>query len=283
MTDADLRSAPARAQRTTFVLVDAHVHLHECFAPSDFLDAAAANVAASARALRLPAATPGFLLLTESAGVDAFSGFAAGELPTGIWRIEALPEPVSLRAAAENRPPLVLVGGRQIVTAEGLEVLALGTRRAFPDGEPLHAVLASVDTADAVPVIPWGFGKWSGRRGRAVLGVLRDRSKRHIHLGDNGGRPACWRRPPFFAVAEARGWPVLPGTDPLPFAAEIAKPGRYGFVAELALDWTEPFASLKRWLATCDTSVPTYGRLESLAVFAWRQMAMQIAKRRGRR
>jgi hypothetical protein len=53
-------------------------------------------------------------------------------------------------------------------------------------------------------------------------------------------------------------------------------------VADLALDWSEPFASLKRWLRTRDRSPQTYGRLESPAVFVWRQAAMQIVKRRRR-
>jgi hypothetical protein len=262
------------------VLVDAHVHLHECFAPSLFLDAAAANMAECARALGLPAATPGFLLLTESSGADAFSGLATGALATGAWRIEPLPESVSLRAIAEDRPALVLVGGRQIVTAEGLEVLALGTRKSFVDGKPLRSVLAAVDAAGAIPVIPWGFGKWTGRRGRIVRGILREKGGHRVHLGDNGGRPAGSRRPPLFAVAETQGSWVLPGTDPLPFAGEVAKPGRYGFLAEPELDWSEPFASLKRWLRTRNRAPQTYGRLESPVVFAWRQAAMQIVKRR---
>jgi hypothetical protein len=282
MNNAVLRSPVTCTHGAISVLVDAHVHLHECFAPSVFFDAAAANMAGCARALGLPAATPGFLLLTENSGADAFSGLATGALPTGAWRIEPLPETVSLRAIAEHPPALVLVGGRQIITAEGLEVLALGTRKTFTDGEPIRCVLAAADAAGAISVVPWGFGKWTGRRGRIVLGILRERGGHRVHLGDNGGRPAGWRRPSLFAIAESQGWWVLPGTDPLPFPGEVAKPGRYGFVAELELDWSEPFASLKRWLNTRDRSPRTYGRLESPAVFVWRQTAMQIVKRRRR-
>jgi hypothetical protein len=283
MNNAPSSSASVGTQATTIVLVDAHVHLHECFVPSAFLAAAAANMANAARALGLPATTPGFLLFTESSGVDAFSGLATGALATGEWRIERLSETVSLRATAENRPPLGLISGRQIVTAEGLEVLALGTRKTFPDGEPIHTMLTAVDDAGAIAVVPWGFGKWTGRRGRILLDILQEQGGPCVHLGDNGGRPIGWLRPPPFAIAEARGRRVLSGTDPLPFAAEVAKPGRYGLVAGIALDWSAPFASLKRGLETCDTSFGTYGRLENPMMFVWRQAAMQVVKRRRRR
>jgi hypothetical protein len=283
MNDAPSRSAPAGLQTTTSVLVDAHVHLHDCFAPREFLAAAAANMAAAARALALPAITPGFLLFTESSGADAFSGLANGALATGEWRIERLPEAVSLRATAPNRPPLGLIGGRQIVTAEKLEVLALGTRETFPDGEPIKAVLAAVDEAGAIAVVPWGFGKWIGRRGRILLDILQAQDEARVHLGDNGGRPVGWPRPPPFAIAESRGRRVLPGTDPLPFAVDVAKPGRYGFVADLALDWSAPFVSLKRGLEACDTVLKTYGRRENPVGFVARQVAMQIVKRQRRR
>lgn len=52
------------------------------------------------------------------------------------------------------------MAGRQIVTAEKLEVLALGTDLDIDDGRPIREVLSLVTENGGLPVIPWGAGKW---------------------------------------------------------------------------------------------------------------------------
>ena len=76
----------------------------------------------------------------------------------------------------------------------------------------------------------------------------------------------------FRHLAETHGKLVLPGTDPLPFPGEIRKPGRYGFLADLELDRSRPFASLRRWLEQQARSPRRYGRLELPWTFLDRQM-----------
>jgi hypothetical protein len=276
-------STAASARADPAVLVDAHVHLYDGFAAGAFLDAAAANFAAAARALRLPADTPGMLLLAESQGVDAFSQLANGSRPAAPWRLEPTAEPVSLLASGPAGPPLALVAGRQIVTAEGLEVLALGTRARFADGQPARDALAAVLATGALAVLPWAVGKWTGRRGALIQELLQDLLTARLYAGDNGGRLAWWPRPRLLAQAERCGRPVLPGSDPLPLPAEVSKPGRYGFVAEVNLDRRGPFAPLKQWLDAQTTSPRPYGRLERPLVFVGHQIAMQVRKRGRRR
>ena len=270
---------PARAAS----LVDGHVHLHDCFEVSEFLDAAAANFAAAAKRLGLPREPGGCILLAESQGVDQFGRLADGTASSGAWRVSPTAEPVSLIARRPGASPVVLVAGRQIVSRERLEVLAIGTRATFADGRPLDEALAEISAADAVAVVPWGVGKWQGARGRLIAALLERDRARPLFAGDNGGRLKLAPRPKLFASAQRRGVPVLAGSDPLPSPDQLVKVGGYGFVAEVDLDAKAPFAALRGYLENLETSPRTFGSLESLPGFVRAQLAMQVQKRFGPR
>jgi hypothetical protein len=262
-------------------LVDAHVHLHPCFDRKRFLDGAQSNLSLGASAL---GARPdgGVLCFTESAGVHRHRELreSAGRTGTGGWRMEATEETAALVARRDGEPPLVLVAGRQIVTADGLEVLALGADLPVPDGRPLVDVLAEVREGGAAAVVPWGFGKWSGRRGALLRRLLESGALEGCFLGDNSGRLAFGARPALFSEAERRGVAVLPGSDPLPFPSQAGRAGRYGFLAQFTLDAARPATSLLGHLRTLRTSPCTFGRLEHLPGFMMSQVRMQLRKRR---
>lgn len=265
-------------------LVDAHVHLYPGADPGQMLSAAARNMGRAARARGLPRRPPGILMLTENAGLDRFAELAGA---AGGWTVAATAEPVSLLAVPgdgemEGESPLAIVSGRQIVTAENIEVHALGTRAVFADGAPAATVLGEVQRAGALAVLPWGVGKWSGARGEVLRGLI----ARHgewpgMMLADSGVRPALLPRPALLAEAEAQGLKVLAGSDPLPLAAEAGKPGRYGFLARCRLDPDRPFAALAAWLRALPASPETFGTLERALPFLHRQAAMQLRKRLG--
>ncbi|MGB7755478.1 MAG: hypothetical protein WBL23_05400 [Salinisphaera sp.] len=262
------------------ILVDAHVHLHGCFSPERFLDAAASNLAAAARNLGLPSSTPGLLLFTHAAADQAFGGLRAGLV--GRWSLTATRETVSMAAHRAGAPPLILTAGRQIATAEGLEVLALGALGPFADGAPVDSTIDAVQEAGGIPVIPWGFGKWWGHRGDMVRRLVADHSRFPLlFLGDNAGRPAIAPRPRLFAEGEHHGRAVLPGTDPLPLPGETDKVGRLIFRTDSELDADRPFAELKTWLRHCETSPPAFGTYENAGVFLHRQIALRLRKRHG--
>lgn len=261
---------------TSRFLVDAHVHVHSCYPISGFLDAAADNVVRAAKALDMPSSTPGLLLLTQSREADAAAGLSDGA--TGAWRRSATEEAGTVRLTKPGHPDLFFVAGRQVATAEGLEVLALGATGPFPDGEPAAAVIDAVCELGGLPVIPWGFGKWWGRRGELVRQIAADRVRFPVlFIGDSAGRPRAAARPRLLAEAEALGRLVLPGTDPLPFAAEVTKPARLVFVAG-PLSLARPFAALRDWLLARADPLHGCGSHESLSVFLHRQCAMQLRK-----
>lgn len=282
---ADFRSAHLPSLQP--ILADAHVHIYDCFNLDQFLDTAHENFTQVAERFGYREPFVGVLFLTETSRDHYFealfntadSSIARPSL-TQRWQVCRTAEADSLYLCTEGKG-LYLIAGRQIVTAEDLEVLALGSPRRFEDGQPIEAVLQDVIAHGELPVIPWGFGKWLGRRGTILSDLLARSRFSPLFLGDNSGRPQFWQQSPYFQQAEQLGLQVLPGTDPLPFAAEAARPGRFGFTLQGSFDPERPTESVKRLLTTASASdLKAYGALETPFRFVRNQVAMQIEKRK---
>jgi hypothetical protein len=266
-------------------LIDGHVHVHSCFDHAQVFRAAERNFNHAARSLRLTDSYTGVLLLTESAG-DHFFRWAR-ETPTERdqdgWSYHRTAESDALVVQRGDETRLVLVAGRQVVTSESLEILAIGRDLNCPDGQPIGSALEHIRNDGALAVIPWGFGKWWFGRGRIVRKLVKNANPLDLFLGDNGGRPRLGVRPPMFALADARGIRILPGSDPLPFARQAASVGSYGFALDLQLESDRPVEQIRARLADRGAVIRPFGRGERLLPFAWYQLAMQIRKRKTKR
>lgn len=254
----------------TCALVDAHVHIHALFPLESFLDGALKNFRAVAERLGLTAT--GYLILAEMAGSHWFRE-APGTI--GAWTLAGTGEEHSLVARRSAGESVVLVAGRQIATRERLEVLALGRDADIPDELPLEEALRRVRDSGALPVLPWGFGKWAGRRGALVAATLA-RPGGELYLGDNSNRLQLAGMPRLLREAGERGVLVLPGTDPLPFPSHAGRAGSFGFVLEGAVDPLRPAADLLRRVRTLREQPRTYGRGETLPRFLRAQAGLQL-------
>jgi len=269
------------------ILVDSHVHIYACFDLGDLLETAFANFKSEASRFSRSQAFDGVLLLTEAAGDNWFEylsnhtreGKTSARDHSAGWTFHPTMEIQSLLARGAGRKSLFLVAGRQIVTAEDLEVLALFTDKVFEDGHPLEQALEAVTQSGGLPVIPWGFGKWTGSRGRLLLEKLEDAKNHHLFIGDNGGRASFLPRPRYFEVAEAKGIRILPGSDPLPFASEYRRTGSFGFRVDGSINSMRPAEDIRRILLDPNTRPRPYGALEKPWRFFRNQLAMQIKKR----
>ena len=299
------------------ILLDAHVHFHSGFALDPFLDAAYDNLRRGGEQLGAGDSFTGGLMLTESHGAAAFAGWraaaedpqpvgppagreapqplgpaAGGAAPAGhpqaggpssAWRFERTAEANSLWAVPKKRPGarLLLIAGRQLVTREDLEVLGLGLGEDLGEGLALDAAVAAVLERGAVPVVPWGFGKWWFRRGRRVAELLRSGAAGCLFLGDNAGRPRGFPPPRLFAEAARHGVFVLPGSDPLPSPRHATRAGRCGFALRGELDAERPAAGILERLRSCRRQPDTFGRHAGPLDFVRDQLAMQVRKRLG--
>ncbi len=170
------------------ILVDAHVHIYDCFDLEKYLDAAYSNFQAEADRLGHGDKFTPILLLAETSKDFWFNRlreYADGknthrDRAIQKWEFHLTDERLSLFARSENSKSLIIIAGHQVETAEGLEVLALSTTGSFKHGIPIIDLIKEVKKQDAIPVIPWGFGKWLGRRGKVLINVMKTYKKRTI-------------------------------------------------------------------------------------------------------
>lgn len=255
------------------MLVDTHVHFHRQHEPAKVLHHAAEHFERHQQAGGVNSPWRGCLMLTEPAGEARFARFRDGKETVPGWDVRPMEEASSLRFQRADGVALTVTAGRQIVTAEGLEVLGLGVDDSIEDGQAIDAAIEQVRAARGVAVIPWGFGKWTGRRRRLVSRAVAEHED--VWLGDNGGR---WRW---------LGWPretrqqaqdqdrVLAGSDPLPLTQEAAKAGRYATLIPGKVDPARPFASFRVGLQCRAGDLCHVGELERLGRFVRAQWAMQ--------
>jgi hypothetical protein len=255
--------------------VDAHAHYHPVFEPRRFLDAALTNMRPAARGGK---GIAGVLLLAEPhPDRDPLRAWRNSS-PEG-WRLEQTGEAMSVVARREEEM-LVLVAGRQLVSTEGLEVLALATDAKFLIQRPLRELVEQVRVAGGVPVVPWGFGKWWGRRGRVLMELLGRAGDDPLFMGDSGCRPAGAREHAAFRAARQSGVPVLAGTDPLPLAGQVRRIGAFGVVMPALLEGARPGAQIGGFLRALGQTPEFYGRRDSALSFMVSQVSLRLVRTR---
>jgi hypothetical protein len=268
--------SPASLPVPQRIPVDAHVHFHH----RDLIAATLTSAAANFSSLHIPGVAPdcGALLLAQSAREHVFE-WVREQSRVGAWSVTTLTaEPQSLWFRSESGLVLV-VCGRQVVAEPGLEVLALGTDRRIEDGLGLEQTLEVAMSVNALTVLPWGFGKWTGRRKRRIQATIAGPGVSGLWVGDNGGRLGILPRPRLLDEAEAHGLGVLPGTDPFPFGGDYRRVGSFGCVLDVRPDAARPWESIRESLVRAPGSPQPYGRGAGVLDFALRQAGMQVYKR----
>jgi hypothetical protein len=268
------------------ILVDAHVHIYDCFNLETFFDSAYANFKLTAEQLGHGNDFTGILFLAETSKDNWFqhlSGSADGKkLPddktAGTWKFYHTDEFESLCSRSEDKRELFLISGRQIITAENLELLALATINSFQDGTPIKQLIELVREKDGIPVIPWGFGKWMGQRGTVVNHLIHTSGSSTFLIGDSGIRPFVIPCPSQFKLAQNQNIPNLPGSDPLPLQSEVKKPGSSGFSICGELVKSKPSGQLKDLIVSKRVKFNIFRKPIGLYGFIKSQLLLQLKK-----
>jgi hypothetical protein len=266
------------------IIADAHVHLYPNFSPEELLEAALHNFKKIARRDFPNVPWVAFLFLGESKEENGFSFLnrLAGDHKhvsperTGKWSFHQTREDCSLYGRFNEEGGFYIIAGRQIKTAENMEILALGTNHHFEEERPIKELIEMIGKCGAIPVIPWGVGKWLGPRGRMIKTLLQSQVAPWFFLGDSRKRPVLWPKSALFKQGALIGVKNLPGSDPLPLSGQDKEPGGYGFQVMGPIDADYPFKSIKKLLLTPEILPVPYGRGENLFRFGWNQLRLRI-------
>jgi hypothetical protein len=238
------------------ILADTHLHFYPCYDLKRALGVLRYNLAA------LGADSLHMAFLAERNDCHFFK-----EIRDKKREVSASPAQISdlgeaLLLQEEGYKDLYLFAGRQVITRERLEVLALTTDVEIPDGLPVEEVIERINREGAIAVLSWAPGKWFAQRGKKVSRLLSDYSAQDLVLGDTTLRPWCWIEPLLMKKGVKSGFTVLAGSDPLPFAGEEEMMGRYVSSWQMALDTENPVASVRSYLkesGKCPTKVGRRG------------------------
>jgi hypothetical protein len=173
---------------------------------------------------------------------------------------------------------ITAVKGQQLITDEGLEVLAVGLSEPAASGQTLTKTIDQIRRFGGLSILAWGAGKWIGRRGRLVTACIRaEIGSLDVMLADNGGRPAIWWHVPQFDIAREHGLRILAGSDPLPLAGEERRVGSYGFrIAMQDLNQESVIDDMSCAFKEPDASVSLAGRRVSLHQFISSQAKLRL-------
>jgi len=127
---------------------------------------------------------------------------------------------------------LTLLPGRQVITREKIEILALAYTEMVVDGQPALDVIYQINQQDGVAVLPWSPGKWFGERGELIKTLITGLENHDFLIGDTTLRPYGWGTPRLMKQAAQLGFGIVAGSDPLPFSGEESWLGAYYTVVE---------------------------------------------------
>lgn len=252
------------------LLADAHVHVYPGFALESFFAHALRNLSPG------PDDVPG-VFLAERDGEHWYRDLGSGDaaLPDG-FAVEPSADGEALWWSGGWGRRLLVIPGRQIISAECIEVLCLTHDLQTADGAPLLELLETIRSAGGIPVLPWSPGKWLGARGTIVRRIIATARPGTLLIGDTLMRPRWGPDPSIFRLARSRGVAAVAGTDPLSLPGEETLVGRYG--VSLPFDLDRPLDGIRSVLTGTGDDIRLVGRRSSLVRSLHRWASLKRAR-----
>ncbi|MFZ0456550.1 MAG: hypothetical protein WAM24_22565 [Ignavibacteriaceae bacterium] len=266
---------------SSLILIDSHVHIYDKFDIKRFFYCALKNFGKESKKLGHKC-FKGVLFLTETKNEDYFSKLEKNIFENELNGLSLIKvknnENSSIVYKTQDDNHLIIISGKQIITSENLEVLALGRTKNLDYGYTLKKSVEKINSLGALPIIPWGVGKWIGKRKEIVENFLENNGDLKYFFGDNSGRPVFWAKPGLFRIAANKGIVILRGSDPLPLNYQEEKVGKFGFYFQEELNLDNPAENINNILLNLKKSPKNFGTLENPFNFIKNQFAMQFRK-----
>jgi len=254
----------------TTLLIDGHIHIYSHYDLEFAINRGINNLQNSAKKIAKTGKVIPIWLLTERYDCNFFDSYAGLKLKN--FKIVPGAEKETLIVEKNGEPLLYIFAGRQLVTAENLEVLSLMTTLFLKDRQKsITEVIDHVIDSGGVPAINWAPGKWFLSRGKVVKQAIKNYSPENLLIGDTSLRTTIWLLPKLMAKAKNDGFKIIAGSDPLPFDNEEKQVGLYGFSITGKFDEAKPAESLRKLLLDKQTQINLIGKRNDLFTFGRRQ------------
>jgi hypothetical protein len=230
------------------LVFDSHVHIYPEYPLEVFFNTAFSNLKALASRHSTAQSAPLMLalILTERFDCHFFKELSTNkiDLRSFGYQAKSLAEEGCLAITNKTNQTIYLYAGRQIVTKERLEILALTADVDIADGQSFSDVMKQVIAANAMPVLNWAPGKWMFKRWPIVKKIIEEVSPEKLLICDTTLRPSCYPEPCLMKEARKNGFKLIAGSDPLPLPGEEALVGSYGIYSEVSIDVERPVSSM---------------------------------------
>ena len=229
-------------------IADTHTHFYNCYNLKNYLDCALFNLSALARQVNPNGQIKKLLFLCDRQGQRNFSGVFTNKTAlneAGYQLLDQNSEEFAIIADLYGHD-ITIVNGKQVVSQEKIEILALGCARDIRDGENALSIIDKIRSFGALPVLSWSPGKWLFTRGRLIHEIIERFNKEEICLGDVSIRGPLFCEPRGFLDGVEKGIKILAGTDPLPISRDQYLVGTYAaYVTNIDSDFNNFVELLK--------------------------------------
>jgi hypothetical protein len=258
------------------IIVDTHVHLYPCYD----LRIAMVNLFGNLSGFGGDAQKAAFL--AERYDCDYFNRIKNNgqQILGNKFKVEVAGEENALVISADDGDQLYLYAGRQIVSRERIEILALATDFVTTAEWDARKVVEHVIEKGGIPVISWAPGKWFFKRKKVVQDLIDQFNPGEILIGDTTLRPHIWKEPDLMYSASQKGFSIVAGSDPLPFEGEEKYLGCFGSLIEGEISDNEPVSSIRSILKTPGKTFNRVGRRNRTAETIMRLVGNAQSKRK---
>lgn len=256
------------------MILDGHVHIYPVFNISLALQTALKNFA-----LCRNDADVKVWLLTERSDCHFFEDLKNTKIEGYVFQPTSEAESFLVRDAETDAALLYILAGRQLIAKENLEICALGSTVSVADKEQsAKDLILKVLENNGVPALNWAPGKWFGDREKVVRSILQEFTPENLLISDTTMRPTVWPTPKIMADAMKRGYKVIAGSDPLPFAGEEKYLASYASMMSGDFDADRPADAIRRLLLDPGTPIIRRGKRSGLFAFMKRQVGIMREK-----
>lgn len=242
---------------TMMIIADTHVHFYPHYQPGVIH-----RIAARMDKMADGAGHMNILCLAERRDCQWLKDLKEGrlDLPAGC-SVKNLPtDSAAVVLTAVAGCNISVIAGKQIVTAERLEILALACDADVRHGVSARDTIEEILTLGGVPVLAWAPGKWMFHRGDVVADLIKTAAPGRLLICDPAIRPSWCPEPALMRLARSRGLTVIHGSDPLPLHGEEELIGTWCSMFDGDFDLSRPAWSMRRFLLSGGHPIHPAGR-----------------------